>query len=245
MEEIKKICSKCGEEKPINEFAYQGGICKKCRADYMKEYRINYYNKDEIKERLKIKSKLYYKINKEEIKNRSKQYYEQNKQKCLIENKKWKEKRLKENPNYYKEKYESYKLIVGYTEKQNEKRRENYSKNIDYEREKRKTYRKNNPEKVRLSYLKWRRLNPEKHGLNVKKYRENHPEKVLEWTIKRINGLMDNYVAQRIHKVTGMPHEEIYLNPELIETNRNIIKIKRIINQIKTKTNDKLNTTKQ
>jgi hypothetical protein len=74
---MKKICSKCKEEKEIEEFSIdkgnKDGINRHCR-----ECRKKYYKKN--KEYLNEKKKTYYKKNKEKFDEKNKEYYKKNKE---------------------------------------------------------------------------------------------------------------------------------------------------------------------
>ena len=94
-EVLKKVCSKCGEEKDIIFFGKQKGgkygkrgKCKACFKLYNienKEYVRIYKIKN--KEKLRIRDKKYYSQNKERFKERhkknSKKHYSQNKEKII------------------------------------------------------------------------------------------------------------------------------------------------------------------
>ena len=81
-----KTCSKCGEEKPLDEYHKNKGRkdgyqyeCKKCATERSKEY----YS--ENKEKLLEQRKEYYSENKDKILEYKKEYYSENKdrKKCL------------------------------------------------------------------------------------------------------------------------------------------------------------------
>ena len=91
---VFKRCSKCGEWKvasTVNFYKKKDGKyglnsrCKKCRAEYKKQYREN--NKDKIAEY----KKQYYENNKEKLAEQHKQYYENNKDKILEYSKQYRE----------------------------------------------------------------------------------------------------------------------------------------------------------
>jgi len=96
-----KICSKCHEEKNINEFRKDKtkkdgyfSSCKKCREIIDKKYRLNNPNK----------LKIYYKENKQYLLNQKKEYYKKNKIKILIRQNEY----IKNNPNKKKESDKKY-----------------------------------------------------------------------------------------------------------------------------------------
>lgn len=76
-----KLCTKCGKEKPLNEF-YRGSQCKECIAEYTREY------KKQNKEKQVEYSKTYYKKNKESISVYKKELYSKTK---VIGNPNWRE----------------------------------------------------------------------------------------------------------------------------------------------------------
>lgn len=109
-----------------------------------------------------------------------------------------------------------------------------------------KMWRKANQEKAKESVKRWREANPDKNKActirckkaNPKKYidklnewKKNNPQKVSLYERKKILNIVDSYVAS----IMGKKLSEI--PPEIIETKRNIIKIKRLINNLKTQEN--------
>jgi len=125
-----KTCSKCGETKPIDEFIKNENVCKICRSQYDKEYRLK--NKEKIKEyrrinkdKIKKYHKEYHKKHKKTLCNRSAEYYENNKDKMREYHKEYdREYRLKN-----KEKIKEYRL------KNKDKMREYRQKTIEKMRE--------------------------------------------------------------------------------------------------------------
>jgi len=111
---LKKRCSKCGLEKPRDEFHKDkrntDGLrsdCKVCRAAQQKAYHKSYYesNKDKVKayreankEEIKAREKAWREANKDKIKAHNKAYYEANKDYYKAYHKAWQNKRLKEDP---------------------------------------------------------------------------------------------------------------------------------------------------
>ncbi len=102
-----KVCNKCGEEKPLEEFGKNrtrsDGYtrqCKKCRQEYRRRYRKN--NPDKVRKQardqysrhsdviLKI-NKKYSDAHKEEIREYKKQWYEDNRDHVVEYKKKWAE----------------------------------------------------------------------------------------------------------------------------------------------------------
>ena len=76
-----KLCSKCGKEKPLNEF-YRGSQCRECISEYTKKYR------EKNKEKQAGYLKTYYEKNKEFISTYKKEYYLKTK---VIGNPNWRE----------------------------------------------------------------------------------------------------------------------------------------------------------
>ncbi|HEY8659798.1 MAG TPA: hypothetical protein VIL78_12230 [Hanamia sp.] len=139
-----KNCTKCGIEKELTEFVKdkysKDGYttsCKLCRKQAGINYRFNNpeeYNKSLIKSRKKM-----YLIHREKIKAKTREYYRNNKEKCLEYDKKYHAK----NPEKIKIKQERYRL------KNNERRREKYSDNPEVFKQKVKEYRIKNPDKIK------------------------------------------------------------------------------------------------
>ena len=102
-----KICTKCHEEKPLDEFSNakrnkdgHTGICKKCNVIYFKEYNKKYITNP---------------INKENAKIRAKKYVDDptNKEKILITKKKFRDNPInKDNARIYKRKYKTNRRNV-------------------------------------------------------------------------------------------------------------------------------------
>ena len=115
----KKICTKCKEEKSLDEFYAQKNhsdgkqsCCKLCQKnhyiknkDKIKRYKINYRLKN--KEKLQADRKKYYLENKSKINANCNDYYTKNKEQITVYKKKWqennKEKRSIQQKEYYLE----------------------------------------------------------------------------------------------------------------------------------------------
>jgi len=89
-----KICIKCQEVKPIEEFSFSNKIkklrineCRECKKKYLKQY----HEKND--ETLKQKKKLYREKNSEQFKYRKKKYYLENKEKIREYKREWERKR--------------------------------------------------------------------------------------------------------------------------------------------------------
>ncbi len=87
---MKRICTKCGIEKDLEEFVkdkkcLQGRrrMCKKCRVGHQKKWRT------ENKERILAQEKKYRAENKEKISAQQKKYRAENKEKESSRKKKW------------------------------------------------------------------------------------------------------------------------------------------------------------
>jgi len=78
-----KICSKCGEEKPITHYLNGHNQCRRCKALHAKEYR------KKNKEKLQVKKKNYYTKNKESHLNYCEVYRKKNKEKIATYKKKY------------------------------------------------------------------------------------------------------------------------------------------------------------
>lgn len=127
----KKICTKCGEEKTLEEFDRQKSnkttgrraACKFCRKAIGKEYREA--NKNKLKER----SKIYYINNKDKIKAYKVEYYnkEENKSRKKNTDKQWRENNKDRVSTNKKKYYANNKDKVKHKVK--EWRRNEYAKN--------------------------------------------------------------------------------------------------------------------
>lgn len=87
-----KICSKCKEEKDINNFKNKHTWCQKCKQKYNKQYR------DENKEKFKIYNKEWRDRNQEKIKALGSEYVKNNREKIKQRCKEW----AKNNPDKVK-----------------------------------------------------------------------------------------------------------------------------------------------
>ncbi len=154
-----KVCSKCGEEKPISEFGKRsngskdGRIskCKKCHNEYMIQWRIDNpesyrmaMNKSEAKrpKRTKKDNPEYYEQHREETLNRSREGYQKNKDHILEKHKEWKASNKERNAEWNKQYAEDHKeermaYLKRYIMEHKEQRRE-------YERAYYKNKRENN-----------------------------------------------------------------------------------------------------
>lgn len=236
MEQETKICTKCGEEKPLSEF-YKNyrwkynrydikPICKKCELISAHDRYVRNYDK------YKETSRIYRENNREKIleyrKNnhdreieRGRLYRKNNPEKRKITCDKWR----RENPNYNKEKYlkNRDKLKIKLKKYYEEHRDECYIRNREYIK------------KHRGENGKWR-----------SDWQKNNHDKYIEMLRKSCtksrNSLSDTYVKQTIVQSIdanklGIKYSDLINHPELIEQKRTILKAKRLIKQFKTKEN--------
>ena len=209
-----KKCSKCGEEKPLEEF-YKDKIKKDGRSSYCKICSSQ-------------RCKRYYQKNSEVIKNASSNWQKNNRDKRNAWVKKWKdihrdEVRASGREYYRKNKhvYERYRAL-----------------NKDRLDEKQKEWVYKNKEKVKIfqkeSYLRNYEKNRHKYRERRKLYYQKNHDKLLKERRKRIIDLADRYIKDSLIR-SGW--DKTKLNPDIIEEKRNIIKVVRIIKQIKNKQN--------
>lgn len=102
---MKKICRECKVGKSITECEKTGNICKLCRKNYNAKYR------EQNKEKLKLKNKLWVKQNKEKTKQYQDNYRKENKEKLIQDYKIFyqnnKEKILAKGKKYFEENRDS------------------------------------------------------------------------------------------------------------------------------------------
>lgn len=191
-----KLCTKCGEEKPLNEF-YRGSQCKTCIAEYTKEY------KKQNKEKQVEYSKKYQELNKEKISQYKKELY--------------KSKKVVGNPNWRDAEKEDHKVCTKCGE---EKHIDLFYKGRICKECQRKTlqmYRLRQrgieindisevPETTRKVLSEEEKK--ERKRINAKKYREKNREKILAEK-KIYNRLHKEEVARRKReKIENMSPEE-------------------------------------
>jgi len=80
-----KICNKCNLGKELSLFPKKGSICKLCKSNYYKVYRL------ENKEKLSIYGKIWRDENKDILDEYKKNYYVENKERIEMRNKKWRD----------------------------------------------------------------------------------------------------------------------------------------------------------
>lgn len=203
-----KICIKCKEQKPLENFNKGVSQCKCCVREYNKQY--NQLNKEIIskqikgynlsnKQKISEKSKEYYELNKERICLKVKGYYEDNKEKVL---------------NYIKEyNVVNKEKIAAYKKKYRELNREKLNKqDRDYREKnkkqivnsefvkKEKTPRIIDKVKISISNKKYREKNKEKIAKVSRQYREKNKEKIQERTkeyVKLNKEKINKYIKTR------------------------------------------------
>jgi uncharacterized protein YlaI len=91
--------------------------------------------------------------------------------------------------------------------------------------------KKKSIERSKKSYIKNREKTLEYKRINRKKY----DEQIKGLKEKYRNELRDSYVAEVLSKKLKCSKQEIYNNPELLQSYKNILKIKKIIKEHGTK----------
>ena len=169
-----KICSKCGIEKPINEYRKSGkyfrGECKACEKESRKKWREN---------------------NKEHIREYAKQYKEINGEKIKQTNKIWREKNIDkikeyEKNNRLKRNEQARKWAKNNREKINAYKRKNYIKNKEkFKNISSKNYEKFK-EKIKERSKKYRDEHKEKYKDYMKKYNDDNKEMLKSKNNERV-----------------------------------------------------------
>lgn len=158
-------CNKCLEEKDLVDFPKKGGKCKKCLAEYKREYAI--INKEKIQE----KRREYYVENKESIINKVSKYAEENKEKLKLYKKEYNEENY--DPNYHREYREKNKELISI------KRKKYYQKNKENVKQKVRDYISENREFVNQRKKENRDKNKDFHNERNREYiksrKENDP----------------------------------------------------------------------
>jgi hypothetical protein len=204
--EITKTCTKCKEEKPLNNFnkAKYGKLgysanCRNCASIYGKTYRSLETNKTKLK--------LYRENNKEKITINFKKYYDQNKEKII---KKSAEHYLA-NKEKAKEVRKKYISIPGIKEMLSEKE---------------KNYRLINKEKISEVQKMYRLNNKE----SILEYKRNNNERIKAYKRKLVKDLKDHYI---ISLLTKNPILKELITPEIIELKKIQLKTLRLCQQLK------------
>ena len=140
-----KTCTKCGETLPATtEYFHKkksgkyglSSTCKKCRAEYGKQYHND--NKDKIAEQ----KKQWYKDNKDKILEQKKQYHNDNKDKIAEQKKQWYKDNKDKIAEYKKQWYKDNKDKI--LEQQKQYHNDNKDKIAEYN----KQYRNDNKDKI-------------------------------------------------------------------------------------------------
>ena len=198
----KKICFRCEESKPIDEYRILKdgryfSYCNDCKKISDKEYRIK------NKEKKAIGDKKYREENKEKIRLQRKKYRENNKEKIRESKKNYREKnreKLKEiDKKYYEEnktKWEEY--AKNNVEKLIEKRRIYYQENKEYFKKKRREYyEKNKEEEYKLS-RKWIEENRDKFRERNRKYERERTKNDLQFKLIRTHRKRVSYIFKEL-----------------------------------------------
>jgi hypothetical protein len=118
------------------------------------------------------------------------------------------------------------------TEEQKQKKRKHLIK--FYKKNQRK---ETEEEKKRRYSIRWYKKNRKKAYKKTKNWRKKNPKKRKELALKPIKNLVDSYI-RKLLTVRKFPKESI--TPELIETQKLIIQIKRLSKEKKCKTSKNL-----
>lgn len=135
-----KICTKCGEEKPLSQFNkdkhhFDGftSSCKKCRSEYAKEY-----HKQNAEKRI-ASYRAWASNNKEYVKSKTREYYEAH----IDQIKEYDRKRYSENIDKHRENSRKYRME--HLEERLKKGREHYAQNKKYYSDWQSNKRKSDP----------------------------------------------------------------------------------------------------
>jgi exonuclease VII large subunit len=166
-----KVCSKCKQEKPFEEFSKKAsskdGYRSHCK-DCCKQYR------EQNKERILEQRKQYREQNKERILEQRKQHYEQNKERILERNKQYREQNKEHYREYFKQWREQNK------ERILEYRKQHYEQNKEQIKEQNKQYREQNKEHYREYFKQYREQNKERILEYRKQYYDQNKEQIKE-----------------------------------------------------------------
>lgn len=146
-----KICTRCNEEKPLDQFNNYEKVNKKGE-------KYIYYN-SQCKECIKLKDKLYYEKNKEKILKQKKEYYESNNEKIKLEQEKYRkvnvEKKRQYDKIYRKENAEIMKIKLKKFRQENQERVKEQRKNNPKIKEYEKRYRQEKAEQIKAQQKKY------------------------------------------------------------------------------------------
>jgi hypothetical protein len=108
-----------------------------------------------------------------------------------------------------------------------------YEENRDIILQKAKIYGERNKERRTKNKKEWDSKNKEKRKKDRRMWSEINKDKVIEQQRIERDELKDIYVIRGIHSFTGMKFKIIRQHPELIESWRQQIKVKRLLKQKK------------
>lgn len=113
-----------------------------------------------------------------------------------------------------------------------ERNKKYYQINSQKIKEVSKDYRISNPLKIREMAKKYHIANAEKHKEYSKKYHRSNNEKFRFYNSKARKELREHIIIKSLTRNLRLTKEDILLNPELIETKRLIILLKRELKRI-------------
>jgi len=249
MEEVvsSRVCTKCGDEKILDDFRldsykkkdgttvkYYEGKCKYCKKEDHKKWC------EENRELIAEKKKNYSRKNIEKIRKQQKNWRIKNKEHVLESAKNYARKNS--------EKIKQYK--AEWCQKNREKMREKKKiwriENKEHSREYFRNYRKKNLEKIRKQQKNWRIRNKEHFTEYIRNYRKENLERKKQienksrtknlvrlrerqrlLSKKMCAELNDCYIINNLSIKIGKNAKFIRQYPDLIESQKLIIKIKR------------------
>lgn len=209
-----KVCTKCGEEKIIGDFRldsykkkdgttvkYYEGKCKYCKKEDHKKWC------EENKGRLAEQKRNYRRKDPEKNKRIQKEWREKNKDRVA---------------EYNKKKPEERRLA----------RKEKYEKNREFFLLKKKSYAKKYPERIRQRNIEWRKKNREHIKEYDRNYKEKNSDRIKVWKKlgdrRGMEELKDWYIINTLANKIGTNAKHVRQYPDLIESQRLIIKIHRL-----------------
>ena len=167
MDDITRVCRKCGQEKPLEEFAKNkecvlghSHICKQCTAEQSRKWHAANF------EKAREKHRKWRAANLEKCREYDRKYYAANSEKC----------------REYDRKY-----YAANSEKCREYARKYYAANSEKAREKHRKWRAANLEKYRANASKYYAANLEMYRAYDRKKRENLTDGYLMDKLKRCN----------------------------------------------------------
>ena len=207
---MEKSCTKCGEVKPIENFAVvskvksgRAAACKECeRARGRKKYEKN-------RDKILAHQKKHREDNRDKYLARERKYYEENREKYLARDKKYREenhdKHLARGKKYYQENRDE---IAARNKKYREENREKVAARA-------KRYYEENRDKHLARDKKYCAENPEKKAAAVAKRRSAKIERIPSWSndddLKAIKKIYAR--CKRINKLTGVEHQVDHVIP--------------------------------